>query len=191
MPLTMVDRTPRLRLGAEYHFNNAFGYCLEIGVGNTIINKNKLSGSLWEDGYHLFEIRPEFKYYFNDTGTDNASLYCSVELFFITMNSRFKQSYYHPDNSSLVTYYDEATFRKMKYGSHIKGGMKQVFFKHLSVDIYAGLGVANRQIAYSDVVNPVTGEDYPFEEWLPQTEKYEGENTIFHLTAGCKIGWMF
>jgi len=187
----MIDRTPRLRLGAEYNFNNTFAYCLEIGVGNTFINKNRLSGSLGKENYQFFEVRPEVKYYFNNSATKKTSMYCATELFFITAGCKYFDSYYHLANRELITYYDEATFRKIKYGCHIKGGIKQVLFKRVTIDFYGGLGIAKRKIAYSDVVNPDTGDYSVFEEWLPQPEQYEGESTFTHLTGGCKIGWMF
>jgi hypothetical protein len=186
MPLTLADYTPRLRLGAEYNASDKIGYCVELGIGNYFLNSNQLVARGSSNDYLFYEIRTEVKYYFN-TNKSNHSLYYSVELFYINMTDVFENNSYYPENTSGSIFYTKATFYKQKYGLHVKGGIKLIAFKRIDFDIYAGIGVARRNIDYKNVINPNT--DYPEDDWgIGIGHKFEGKYTIFHATMGCKIG---
>lgn len=190
MPYTLLDYTPRLRLGVEYYPGDKFSYCLELGVGNEELNAGRLKGMIWGENYSFYEIRPEIKYYYYNR--DNIfSLYMAGELFALQMKDRFIDGYYQQQNSPYIVYYDDARFYKHKLGFHIKSGLKVTVLKRVSLDFYGGIGMASRKITYNNVLNPVLVEDFIFVEWLPQTFRFPGESNIFHMTMGMKIGFSF
>ena len=189
MPLTFADYTPRLRLGLEYIQNDKLGYDLEFGFGNYSINKSRLEGMVWTNEYSFFEVRPEVKYYFYRSGNDLA-FYLATELFYINMSDIFEDDYYHLQNSSLIVNYDQAIFNKQKFGIHLKGGLQAILLNRLDIDFYCGIGVAYRIISYKDIINPITEEGEIFYEWILPRHKFEGNSTMFHITLGCKIGFI-
>lgn len=186
MPLSMFDSSPRYRIGLEYISNKKLGYTLDIGYGNYALNQWRFSGK--EQDYSLFEIRPEIKYLF--WRHKNNYLYAALEGFYINEKNIFETGHYQRENLDLEITFDSAKFQRQKYGAHLKLGFNLSAFERFSLDIYGGFGVARRIISYTDVVNPVVGEWPIFVEWLPQPDLFEGEQTIFHLALGFKIGYV-
>jgi hypothetical protein len=188
MPLTLIDYTPRIRVGVEMKHGNNISYSLDVGYGNYFLNKNRLifDGMWWNEDYNFFEVRPELKYYFNDP-EENFNTYCALELFYLHMTDHMTNSYYHKDNTENIILFDQADFLKDKLGLHLKAGCNIIAFNRLGVDIYLGLGVAWRQIQYQNVSNPTHGV-HGWYEWYRPVYKFEGESIIFHTTMGCKIG---
>ena len=187
MPYTLLDYTPRLRLGVEYYPGSRFAYCLEAGMGSSDLNAGRLDGLIWGTHYTFNEIRPEIKYYFFNRN-NNLSLYLAGELFALQMKDILNFTFYHPENADYLLEFDEATFLKYKAGFHLKTGMKVVVFKMVSLDFYTGVGMAGRSIRYTNIFNPVETDYFMFEEWFPQTFRHEGDDIIFHITMGCKVG---
>ncbi len=189
MPLSMIDYRPRLRFGLEYKANNRLGYSIDLGIGNMYLNRWRLDGLIWGQDYSFFEIRPELKYIFENT--QDYYLYFALELFYMEMSDHLLSRYYEKENSNVKTTFESATLNKQKYGFHLKAGANIIAYKRLNIDIYGGFGFAKRNIAYTDVVNPVTGTEAIFLEWGPQPELFEGESTIFHIALGLKMGYTF
>ena len=59
------------------------------------------------------------------------------------------------------------------------------------MEVYAGLGIAERTISYNNVVSATSVEETLWVEWLPQPILFEGKDIIFHTAAGFKLGWIF
>jgi len=187
MPFTLLDLSPRFRLGAEYRITQRFSCVLDCGFGNNDLNGWVLRETVWKNDYSFIEVRPELKYYF-PKADDITSFYVATELFYIRTNSILKDGYYHPENQPFVICYELATFNRQKAGLHIKGGVT-LSFSRFDFDFYGGLGIASREINYSHITNPETEEeDIFFEEGFNNSYKYEGGSILPHLTLGCKIG---
>jgi len=191
MPLTLIDYTPRIRVGVEKRTNSNIGYCLELGYGNYWLNKNRLifDGMIWNKDYRFFEVRPELKYYF-DRHVTYYHCYTAVELFYTHMTDQMSNDYYHNDNTEKIILFDQADYSKDKLGLHIKGGFNIIVFNKLDFDFYVGLGIAWRKIHYQNVINPVNGV-HGLYEWIVPFYKFEGKTTMLHTTLGCKIGIVF
>jgi hypothetical protein len=189
MPLTIIGPSPRLRLGIEYNVGKKLGYSIEIGAGKSFLNNGFAYG--WSVGkdYSFFEIRPEIKYYFLKATDNYSSLYFATELFYMTKYDVQADDFYYPKNTYSIIKFKKATYRKVKYGIHIKGGIKQLLFKRFDIDLYGGIGVAYKIIDYSNVVNPLYNDGKETEHIL-NLNKQIGESTIIHVTLGCKIGWL-
>lgn len=184
-PLTMIYYTPRFRFGFEFLSNNKLGYSINFGIGNSSLNKARLDGLIFGNDYSFFEIRPEIKYVL--IKNEDNSFYCATELFYIKMRDQFKSGHYQKKDSYNEIVYDSAIFNKQKTGVHFKAGIGINIFKRLDFDLYGGVGIAERKIDYSDIVNPIEGERPIFVEWIPQPDLFEGKSVIFQLTMGYKI----
>ena len=187
MPFSILDTTPRYRLGLEYTSNNKLAYSLDVGYGNSLLNGWK-SKNEWGDDFNVFEIRPELKYI---VGKNNGyNFYLALELFYIDLGVRAKDSRYSPETSSSIVSYQSATLDRVKYGFHIKGGMNIITNKRFNFDLYLGLGFARRIVNYSDVVNPKLEPFAEFNEWfIPNGKYYEGTDSLFHLALGMRFGY--
>lgn len=188
MPLSLIDYTPRFRVGVERLPVRKIGYGIDVGFGKSWLNGWRLSGGDWGNDYSFYEIRPELKYVVKRD--DRYFLYCGTELFYLLMTDRLEDNCYQKGYSGNAISYDRARFQKQKYGIHLKAGVSHRLFEHFNVDIYGGAGVAERVIEYSEVVNPVEGDGDIFVEWLPQNHLFEGKTVLFHLTMGFRVGYI-
>jgi hypothetical protein len=186
-PLATIDLYPRIRVGAEYISDKKLGYSLDFGIGNNFLNKWRLNGMIWEKDYSFYEIRPEIKYFIRKE--DDFSLYGATELFFILMRSQLQAGHYQRGFYSNEINFDSALFNRQKKGIQLKGGVDVNIRKRFDIDIYGGIGIAERTIKYSDIINPVEGEGPIFVEWLPQNHLFEGKSVILHLSIGFKVGY--
>jgi hypothetical protein len=189
MPFALINTSPRFRFGIEYNVGPKLGYSLEIGAAKSFLNQGIVKE--WSGGidYSFLEIRPEIKYYFFKAADGYSSLYCATEFFYMMIHDVFEDDYFFPENSYSIIKFLKANYSKVKYGVHIKGGIKQLLFKRFDVDLYGGIGVAHRKIDYSNVVNPSYNDGKETDQFL-HPNKQIGESVILHVTFGCKIGWL-
>ncbi|MCF6241100.1 MAG: PorT family protein [Bacteroidales bacterium] len=189
MPYTLIDYTPRWRIGFLYYNGAHWSYNLGLGLGNHKLNKQRADDMSLSYDYLFSEIRPEIKYYFHPK--KYFRYYVSGEVFAIFMFDTKTNAYYHKKNANLIVYYDRAEFYKQKYGLNIKNGIELIAWSFLRFDFYLGLGIAYRNISYKNVINPNEGEYYVFEEWWGHAYKYEGQKINPNLTLGLNIGIEF
>ena len=187
VPLPMIDRNPRLRVGMEYHTHHHLGYSLELGWGNKFINNSRLDQIIWGNEYSFFEVRPEIKWYRKEY--DNFATYWAAELFYLQMRDRLENQHFYPSAFFQSIDYEEASFYKEKIGLQIKRGIKFLFLKRFVLDVYGGFGIAYRVINYEDLVNPVFNQHH-FEEWFVEPHKKEGVEFLAQLSFGGRIGYL-
>ena len=186
VPLPVNDITPRYRFGLFYESGKRVNYSLDIGYGNTFMNKWRIKDSKWEDNYSFYELRPEFQYFLSQN--QYFSIYGATELFYLQMKSIFTDGVYESEQGQTVSY-ARANYNKQKYGAHLKLGVVFHARPRIDVDFFAGIGVAHRKIDYYNVVNAQVEDYVIFTEWFPQTYLYEGETILPHLTGGFKVSW--
>lgn len=184
-PLTLLDFTPRIRLGLEYNNLSKLSYNIELGLGNNLMNYLRNGNSNISD-YKLLEIRPEIKYNFYKI--DPTAFYTSLEFFYISASQTMENGSYSSQDFPGTIYFERANLFKSKYGSHLKIGLHSSSFDRINLDIYFGMGMARRIFNYSNIINPDYTDDNLFVEWVPQAYRFEGNTNLFHLTAGFKIG---
>ncbi len=191
MPFSLIDSNPRLRLGWEYISNDRIGFNIDVGIGNSFINQSSLKETKWGQDYSLIEVRPEIKYLFKNK--KYYYFYNSIECFYINMKDVLLTDSYQLENSETWISYDRANFQKQKYGVHFKVGINIIAYERFNFDFYGGLGVAQREISYNNVINPVEGEYYRDEGlgFYDYSEDYEGKTVLFHLSLGVKFGYSF
>lgn len=189
VPLPIADRNPRWRLGMEYHTRQHVGYNLEVGFGNSQINHNQLDDGTFGLNYSFFEIHPEVKWYRKEES--EWATYFSAELFYLHMKDRLANEYYYTGGDfTLPVYYEQASINKEKIGLQVKAGIKFLLFQRIMLDLHEGIGVAYRNITYTNLVNPMNLPYPPFEEWYVAPYKKEGSALIFQLALGCKVGFL-
>ncbi len=191
MPFSMIDNNPRLRLGLEYISNDRIGVSIDFGIGNNVINHNRLKDTKWGQDYSLIEVRPEIKYLFKNR--KYFYFYNSIECFYITMKDVLESDSYQLENSNKWISYDRARFSKQKYGVHFKVGINIIAYDKFNFDFYGGVGVAQRVISYSKVINPSEGyyDDWSDGDWFGESYDQEGKSVFVNLSLGVKFGYTF
>ena len=199
VPLTLADRNPRLRLGAEYMSGNHMGYSLEVGYGNQYLNAERLGDVVWGQEYSFFEIRPEIKWYRQKdkpfpwylSRPTQLPRYLAVEFFYQQMHDQLTNNDFSPKAGPTDIAYDEASFKKVKIGATAKVGFKVIICKKVVLDFYEGLGLAYRKISYTNVVNPIPLElQGTTEQWWPESYKNEGAYLLLQLSLGMRVGYI-
>ncbi len=189
MPYSIIDYSPRIRMGLEYYSSARLGYSLDFGYGNSglidLLNRN------WGEEYQLFEFRAELKYFF--VLKKSIAFYVGSEFFTINTQDVLAYSWYRKSNSlpnelDIITNYDRADFYRQKYGAHLKAGLKLIAFHRIDFDFYAGIGVANRDIKYTHVINPRDEEYHSYQDFWPDRRANEGQQFIMHFALGIKMG---
>jgi hypothetical protein len=187
VPLTWYDQNPRLRFGLEYHDDNHLGYSLEIGFGNRHLNHKRLEDLVWGQAYSFFEVRSEVKWYRQEAR--QFATYFGLEVFYYNMTDHLTNNSYYPDRNAEELLYDEADFRKEKIAFQFKAGIKFLATRRFVMDFYQGIGLAYRNIRYSNVVNPRLDESDDFEEWgWPASYKNGGKYLLLQFSPGVRIG---
>lgn len=190
MPYSLIDFSPRLRMGLEYYSSDRLGYSIDFGYGNSYLNQ-MLERDRGED-YFLFELRAELKYFF--ILKEYFAMYCGTEFFSIYTEDYMENDWYrkevYPNHVDFywVTRYEFAKFTRQKYGAHLKFGIKLIAFKKVDFDFFVGLGAAYRTITYSEVIKPVDEEYNAFDEWFSDRNANEGESVLLHMALGIKVG---
>ncbi len=191
MPFSLIDNTPRLRLGVEYFpLKSGLGYLLDIGAGSTESGSATLRNGHWSENYFLFEVRPEVRYYI-DWVLPRVAVYGATELFLISLQCRMTNDHYYPANSVETICYSSANLSRVKYGFHLKGGMKFIPSKKVTVDVYWGFGQATRSITYSDVKKSQgQGPKKQYDLFGYYTYRSEGEESFPHIALGARFGYI-
>lgn len=185
IPFPLYDRNPRVRMGIEYHGYDRLGYNLEIGIGNTHLNAPRLNG-IFGKNYSFLEIQTELKWYLNDLGA--VSKYFAADVFYLHMKDELENGYYYPAFSTDVIRYENASFMKQKLGILIKGGFKFLIWKRVVIDFYEGVGLALRDIQYTNLTGLSYQEINVIEEWWSPPHLHAGNVVLGQFATGIKIG---
>ena len=184
MPAYLGD--PRIRIGVEYRTVNNFGFVLDVGYANGLIQG---------PSYNIFEIRPELKYYFY-APSEGFTFYTALELYWIEMTKRLQGGSIDIPNSTRKLAFEFADRWTKRTGFHIKSGMRLVPRNKLfSFDIYWGVGVGNIRSHFSNIEGLTIWEPDPY-SYKRFDLGLRGEGHLFpyqeiHWTAGIKLGYIF
>ncbi len=191
MPLSLLSQMHRVRFGLEFISKGRFGYNLDAGFGNeaTFILPSYarlLDDNRWEKDYQFFEIRPEVKYLY--INKKHLYLYSAIELFYMQMNTTMIEGKYKKKGVDFAYSYDQANLHTKKYGFIYKMGLG-IVVASFSVEFYAGIGLANIEVKYSDVVNAQKINRFSFDRWFNPYVREQNRETL-HLDLGIKIGYV-
>lgn len=190
----IVNYSPRWNIGYTRAINEKWLIGVELGYGNfdTSINfaipKNRL-----KKDYKLWEIRPQLYYILNPNY--KAKMYLSAELFYINHTDTFFNDSYSINNDSQNISYDKADYKRIKTGGNLNFGAFVNFSKHIGINPSIGLGVRNRNVSYSNVINArETIFDDVDDHTLFYTDNYitdSGNEIGFNFALNLKVYWRF
>jgi hypothetical protein len=173
---------PRWRIGYIRNINERWKVGIDVGYGNANL-------IYWDlgDNYELWEIRPEF-YYFLKTKRKTKK-YLSFEPFYTNHKDIFIDSFYNPENAK-STSYDQANYKRQKYGVNFKYGFLFNSRKRLGFNLYSGLGLRIRNNTFSNIINPTIVDLGPEGGDFFGTDAYknlEGTNFGLNFVLGIKL----
>lgn len=183
MPLSAFDSRPRLRFGIESR-DEDIGFCFDMGLGNYNSFKwyDDFFGLSWY--YSIFEMRAEIKKYAKKV---SDQFYIGTELFFIQKLDVINAGVYLPSNSNKAYSFSYADYKINKFGAHFKLGFTPIVKNTIIFDFYIGLGIAMRNVSYSNVKNKIESS-YVVNPSLFNHAGIEGAIILPHFTLGMKIG---
>ena len=185
MPLAVAHPDPSIRIGSEYMTSGRWSYGLSLGAGFNQVLSNPPGWPKAKDSdkYRMFEIRPEVKYYW--FRRDAMGWYVALEGVLMSRKNKFLNRSHYLDDSNEI-HFDQADFSKSKAGLIGKIGGKFLIKKRLTIDFYTGLGLANTNVKYLNVVNPVAGRSDHFFEL---ENYYPGKKITPLVAVGLKLGF--
>ena len=186
---------PRWTFGYIYKINERYWVGSEIGYGSyksiPVSHKPKYKIN---DDYQLFEIRPEFFVNVNYGGKVKHLI--SSEIYYIHHTDRLEDGQFYPNNNSNSRLYafDEADYKRIKYGLNINYNVFIQLHKGLVLIPKFGLGIKHRNVKYSNITNLQGDDGFIFDNFMGGLEnhyKKEGSATDFNLNLNFKIAYQF
>jgi hypothetical protein len=187
-PINFV--APRYRFGYIHSLNENWRIGADIGFGSEWTTwKNAINDD--NDNYLLLEGRFELYHILNPL--ERVNIYISGETYFIHQEEVYYNGEYEPENQDFYITYDQADFRRAKYGFNLKFGVMIPFGEHVGLNPYIGIGPRFRDVKFNNIVNPVPVTDYYDDENWFWDSQYKKEGTVFGLnfTLGLKFFVVF
>lgn len=190
----IINYNPRWNIGYTKSINEKWLIGIELGYGNYSASINHARGSDHiEKDYKLWEIRPQIYYILNPNY--KAKMYLSAELFYINHTDTFFNDNYTINNDSKNIRYEKADYRRIKTGGNLNFGAFINFSKYIGINPSIGLGVRNRNVSYSNVINrqEVLFNDYDDHGWF-ETDNYRtvsGNNFDVNFALNLKLYYRF
>jgi len=190
----IINYSPRWNIGYTKAINKKWLVGVELGYGNfgTSINFAGESNRI-EKAYQLWEVRPQVYYVFNPSYI--AKMYVSAELFYINHTDTFFNNTFSINNDSQNIRYDKADYKRIKTGGSLNFGAFIDFSKYIGINPSIGLGLRNRDVNYSNIINP---REVPFDDvddsYLFTTDNYKkitGNEFGFTLALSLKLYYKF
>lgn len=152
---------PRATLGYLMQPQDRWMYGIELGYASySFLGSDSRNRKGIDKGYKLFEVRPSIHYILNPRG--NAKPYVAAEFFYINHKDVFindeeslrNKRYINNGDDNPTIAYDKADFLRQKYGVNLNFGVFLNIFRRFGVNCNIGLGIRNRNIEYSNLINP-------------------------------------
>lgn len=175
MPLSMVNRFSRLRVGVQYQVGPST-FLLDVEYGNRFSQKTSPFTNTDYPEYELWGIRPEYRRAFM---SDAPGAYWAIEL--PVTRARY-----------LWEFGQEVELRqRVRVSAIAKFGGQLALGKHIVLDLYIGLGMAHRSASFPDLNRRARGAFsstifFPFPgEVSPETR------FVLEGAGGFRIGYLF
>lgn len=188
-PLSALDTYSRFRVGAEIGVSQRTSVGVDVGFNLSNYERGGYHGGWNDRDYSVFEIRPEFKFFFNDKY--RARLYNAVEFYYIYLEEDLEDDHYYQDKGEVRIDFDAATYTKAKFGAHYKFGVSLRMGSRMVFDPYVGVGIRLVEREYVDVQGAVVdahnGSDW--DEWFwSDSQRYEGNFWGVNFVGGFRLG---
>ena len=189
-----VSYAPRYNIGYMHKVSRRWWAGIEAGYGNygTAFGIGAEGGSDYiTNDYKLFEVRPEI--YFDLRPSSKLKHLVSAEFFYINHKDHFTTDrYYAPDGFTQYRY-DAADYKRIKTGVNLNYSLMFYFTNRFGLLWKTGLGIANRTVKYSNVVNRVLLPYDNDEEWFGIDGYLEDSGTVnkFNFNQDLKLFYKF
>ena len=202
-PLSLIDGMsfPTIQGGCEIKLSDKLSWYNELGFKYRDGIINLVPDTLFIKSSGL-KFKSEIRYYLARLTYDGKSskamngFYISTNFFYIQDFHNSEIAYYH-NKDSTVLFTDAFAVRKHVYGLNVTFGFQDTFSKHISIDLYAGIGIRFRKIHNSDMqYNPSNDSmlhaiDLNYQNIRDNIDTTEGLSWVPNLTAGFRIGYQF
>jgi len=189
-----ISYAPRYNIGYMHKVSRRWWAGLEAGYGNygTAFGIGAEGGSDYiTNDYKLFEVRPEI--YFDLRPSSKLKHLVSAEFFYINHKDHFTTDrYYAPDGFTQYRY-DAADYKRIKTGINLNYSLMFYFTNRFGLLWKTGLGIANRTVKYSNVVNRTLLPNDNDEEWFGIDSYLEDSGTVnkFNFNQDLKLFYKF
>jgi hypothetical protein len=169
-------------------FDSGLALSLDYGFAGFMTKSSDFRSIESDDDYKFNVIRPEIKQYVFKS--ENTALYGAFEYFYIHSEHKIYNSYYNDEINGSRIDFKQAKYRKLKRGGHLKLGFKSLTADIVSFDFYLGLGLAERNIRYKDVITDSSIDVENKKNDWHGIKHDAGYSKLIHFTAGFKVGIM-
>ncbi|HKJ43607.1 MAG TPA: hypothetical protein VKA27_16035 [Sunxiuqinia sp.] len=177
---------PRWRIGYIQHLSTRWKAGIDFSFGNREISFSDFGNKI-ENAYQLWGIRPELYYLLRSRR--RTQKYISAELFYIHHKDTYHDNFIISRDRHF-NYYEQARFKRQKFGAHIKAGIFQSISKRLGLNIYAGFGFRFRYNSFSNIMNPSQRRDIR-DMFVFDYNEIEGLNLNVDFSLGFKLFYLF
>ncbi len=185
MPASVINLLPRLRFGIEYK-PSRFGFLIDVEHGSDFTQG--LLGLPNNEKYNFIGIRPEVRF---DFIPEFTPLYLGIEVPITEVRRRKDGVYDSADGRRLRV--ENVQQDRYRIGVIGKLGIRFLAFGNVVVDVYLGLGMANRKVTYTGATSSTTAP----EEVLQADQLFsfdlfpEGRRNVPEAAAGFRVGYLF
>jgi len=149
-----ISYAPRYNIGYMHKVARRWWAGIEAGYGNygTAFGIGAEGGSDYiTNDYKLFEVRPEI--YFDLRPSSKLKHLVSAEFFYINHKDHFTTDRYYAPDGFTEYRYDAADYKRIKTGVNLNYSLMFYFTSRFGLLWKTGLGIANRTVKYSNLVN--------------------------------------
>ncbi|KGO85687.1 hypothetical protein Q765_14785 [Flavobacterium rivuli WB 3.3-2 = DSM 21788] len=189
-----VSYAPRYNIGYMHKVSRRWWAGIEAGYGNygTAFGIGAEGGSDYiTNDYKLFEVRPEI--YFDLRPSSKLKHLVSAEFFYINHKDHFTTDRYYAPDGFTEYKYDAADYKRIKTGVNLNYSLMFYFTNRFGLLWKTGLGIANRTVKYSNLVNKVLLPNDNDEEWFGIDGYLEDSGTVnkFNFNQDLKLFYKF
>jgi hypothetical protein len=188
-PSTVIEPFGYMRLGISRDITDKHNIQLDLGFGKNLSKNN----------YSRYYIKAMYKYYTSKPETKHK-FYLFADMFYNKNNVLKNNSNYliggivsQADTTTYITY-TKANMHINKIGCDIGFGYLIKTYKQFYINIYSGIGLANRTVSYKNMENKKT-EKLQYQgavEWFDGTRFFQAKSLpVLSLKGGIEFVYNF
>lgn len=183
MPFGLINVLPRLRLGAQLK-HHRLSYLLDLEYATS--GSAQLPNDRGNRDYRFYGLRPEVRY---DIGRYRDGWYVGLELPVTYFHRNITENFTDVEGNRRSV--DRARQERRRFSATGKFGIQRLLGEHFLLDAYTGLGVAYRDVRYTERVGDSAVPEENFEEWGFFGPSREGKFWMPELALGIRVGYWF
>jgi len=175
----LISLAPRFKAGYIHRLPGRWWAGMVVGYNAGLYNT-----SYGTPNYRLFEVRPEI--YFDLRPERKLKHLASIELFYINHTDHFTTDKYYDKVDNVYYRYDFADYKRVKTGFNINYSLLYYITPRLVLWQKAGLGLRNRNVAYSNVTNRSQSDQWELFEFS-DSDFIEKEGSYWNVNFNLEL----